>query len=110
MTRLRSQGYQHGHIHPSAWISGVYYVSLPPEVRQEKNDDSGWIEFGRAPYYYSIDNTQNVRAVQPEEGMLVLFPSYFYHRTVPFDSDKERVTIAFDFRLPAEQPSVTDGF
>ncbi len=110
VTRLRSQGYQHGHIHPSAWISGVYYVSLPPEVRQEKNDDSGWIEFGRAPYYYAIDNAQNVRAVQPEEGMLVLFPSYFYHRTVPFDSDKERVTIAFDFRLPAEKPSATDGF
>jgi hypothetical protein len=42
--------------------------------------------------------------------MLVLFPSYFYHRTIPFDSDHERVTIAFDFRQPAQQPSTTDGF
>ncbi len=110
VTRLRSQGYQHGHIHPSAWISGVYYVSLPPEVRQKKDDASGWIEFGRAPYYYAIDNEHGVTTIQPEEGMLVLFPSYFYHRTISFDSDQERVTIAFDFRLPAEQPSATDGF
>ncbi|MDX1527200.1 MAG: tetratricopeptide repeat protein [Gammaproteobacteria bacterium] len=110
VTRLRSQGYQHGHIHPSAWISGVYYVSLPPEVRQKKDDAAGWIEFGRAPYYYAIDNENNIRTIRPEEGMLVLFPSYFYHRTIPFDSDNERVTIAFDFRLPASQPSSIDGF
>ncbi len=110
VTRLRSQGYQHGHIHPSAWISGVYYLSLPPEVGNEESDQSGWIEFGRAPYYYAIDNAQDLRTIQPEEGMLVLFPSYFYHRTLPFDSKKERVTIAFDFRQSSEQPSTTDGF
>ncbi len=110
VTRLRSQGYQHGHIHPSAWISGVYYLSLPPEVGEGRSDQAGWIEFGRPPYYYAFDNEHDVRTIQPREGMLALFPSYFYHRTIPFDSDKERVTIAFDFRLPAEQPSATDGF
>jgi uncharacterized protein (TIGR02466 family) len=110
VTRLRSQGYQHGHIHPSAWISGVYYVSLPPEVGQTTTDRSGWIEFGRPPYYYACDNERELRSIQPREGMLVLFPSYFYHRTIPFDSDQERVTIAFDFRQPSQQPSTTDGF
>lgn len=100
VTRLRSQGYQHGHIHPSAWISGVYYVSLPPEVRQADTDPSGWIEFGRPPYYYACQKAHDVRRLQPHEGMLVLFPSYFYHRTIPFDSEEERITIAFDFRSP----------
>ncbi len=110
VTRLRSQGYQHGHIHPSSWISGVYYLSLPPEVGQTETDRSGWIEFGRPPYYYACDNERELRSIQPREGMLVLFPSYFYHRTIPFESDEERVTIAFDFRQPAQQPSTTDGF
>jgi uncharacterized protein (TIGR02466 family) len=110
VTRLRSQGYQHGHIHPSAWISGVYYLNLPPEVGQTTTDCSGWIEFGRPPYYYACDHERELRSIQPREGMLVLFPSYFYHRTIPFDSDHERVTIAFDFRQPAQQPSTTDGF
>jgi hypothetical protein len=37
-----------------------------------------------------------VRAVQPEEGMMILFPSYFYHRTVPFETGETRISIAFD--------------
>ena len=28
--------------------------------------------------------------------MVVLFPSYFYHHTVPYQSDAERISIAFD--------------
>jgi len=28
--------------------------------------------------------------------MLVLFPSYFYHRTEPFESQDQRISIAFD--------------
>lgn len=110
VTRLRSQGFQHGHIHPSAWLSGVYYVSLPSEVRRSDAGQSGWIEFGRPPYYYARDFESRIKSIQPHEGMLVLFPSYFYHRTIPFDSDEERVTIAFDFRPPAQKPSITDGF
>jgi hypothetical protein len=28
--------------------------------------------------------------------MLVLFPSYFWHGTVPFASEQARLTVAFD--------------
>ena len=37
-----------------------------------------------------------MRLVRPEEGLIVLFPSYFYHRTVPTESADMRVSIAFD--------------
>jgi len=36
------------------------------------------------------------RTVKPAVGKLVLFPSYFWHGTVPFASDTNRLTIAFD--------------
>jgi hypothetical protein len=36
------------------------------------------------------------RAVEPREGRLVIFPSYFYHRTRPFDCIGARISIAFD--------------
>jgi hypothetical protein len=36
------------------------------------------------------------RVVRPEPGKLVLFPSYFWHGTVPFHSEKTRLTVAFD--------------
>ena len=29
-------------------------------------------------------------------GDMVLFPSYLYHRTLPFESDAERICVAFD--------------
>ena len=35
-------------------------------------------------------------SVRPAVGMLVLFPSYFWHGTVPFYSDQARLTVAFD--------------
>ena len=34
--------------------------------------------------------------VQPEPGLLVLFPSYMWHGTVPFSSAEQRLTCAFD--------------
>jgi len=37
-----------------------------------------------------------LRAIRPREGLMLLFPSYFYHRTVPFSAAEPRVSIAFD--------------
>lgn len=42
------------------------------------------------------------RKIQPVAGMMLLFPSYFWHRTIPFDSAQERLSIAFD--LTPEMP------
>jgi hypothetical protein len=36
--------------------------------------------------------------VRPEEGLMLLFPSYFYHRIRPFDSSGVRVSVAFDVK------------
>jgi hypothetical protein len=38
--------------------------------------------------------------IRPEEGLMVLFPSYFYHGTVPLESDEVRISIAFDVIEP----------
>ena len=55
------------------------------------------IEFGAPPETFVLTKKTPVRLVKPKEGLLVLFPSYFYHRTIPFEGDEERVSIAFDF-------------
>ncbi len=93
-TRLRNQGFQHGHIHDTGWISGVYYVNLP----SKRDNQAGAIEFGRGPFFYPDVDQGEIRVIEPDEGTLVLFPSYFYHKTIPFESEQERVTIAFDYR------------
>ncbi|MBT3306326.1 MAG: tetratricopeptide repeat protein [Alphaproteobacteria bacterium] len=93
---MDSQGHQLAHIHPSAWLSGVYYPKIPAVVRADDPGHAGWIEFGRAPEDFHSSTPPEVRLIRPEEGLMVLFPSYFYHRTVPFESDEVRISIAFD--------------
>jgi tetratricopeptide (TPR) repeat protein len=95
-TVLDSGGHQAPHIHPSGWLSGVYYAKVPRTVAANPDSRAGWIEFGRAERYPKSGTGHAVRSYQPREGMAVLFPSYFYHRTEPFESGERRISLAFD--------------
>jgi uncharacterized protein (TIGR02466 family) len=88
-------GHQIPHIHPEAWLSGVYYPELPDGVRTGSGPE-GWLAFGEADHDYPRRVEPRIVHVRPEQGLLVLFPSYFYHRTVPFDAEGTRVSVAFD--------------
>jgi tetratricopeptide (TPR) repeat protein len=93
---IEAEGFQVPHIHPSGWLSGVYYVTLPEAVRTQGDQRAGWIEFGE-PYSDIAHSVQpELKSFQPEEGLLLLFPSYFYHRTLPFAADRQRISISFD--------------
>ena len=94
-TLLRSGGRQIPHMHPLAWLSGVYYASLPDQM-DAASDEAGWLEFGRPPERFFRKNEPEVRRYQPAEGKLILFPSWFWHQTIPFTADRHRVSIAFD--------------
>jgi len=93
---LGDGGHQSGHIHNLGWLSGVYYVELPPAVRNDDPDRAGWIEFNRPGYGIPDTGRATVRTLSPEAGVVALFPSYVWHRTVPFGGDGERISIAFD--------------
>lgn len=89
-------GHQVAHIHPAAWLSGVYYVEVPDSVRDDDPDRAGWIEFGRPPTDIHAQHDPDVRFIRPEPGLMVVFPSHFYHRTVPLAGAARRISIAFD--------------
>ncbi|HBQ48141.1 MAG TPA: hypothetical protein DD728_04505 [Hyphomonas atlantica] len=95
------EGRQLVHFHPPAWLSGVYYPALPSSMKEaaqgRTNNIEGWIEFGRAFHLIGDRREPAVHLVRPEEGMMVMFPSYFGHQTIPVtSSDEKRVSIAFD--------------
>ena len=101
---MEDGGHQIPHIHPRGWLSGVYYAQLPPEVGAAENDEAGWIEFGRAEDgFYRHSNPPGV-LFEPAEGLMVTFPAFFWHRTVPFRSAGKRISFAFDI-LPAKKPA-----
>ncbi len=95
-TVLGSQGHQASHVHPSGWLSGVYYSNIPDIIAADADVQDGWIEFGHPFRYPKAVAEPVVRSYQPHEGLVVLFPSYFYHRTKPFESSDQRISIAFD--------------
>lgn len=95
-TILGSQGHQASHIHRSGWLSGCYYARIPDVITADSKNQDGWIEFGRPQDNPKLKSEPRTRSYQPYEGMVVLFPSYFYHRTEPFTSDDQRISIAFD--------------
>jgi uncharacterized protein (TIGR02466 family) len=105
-------GHIHQHMHPLAWLSGVYYVSRPAASR-DRNGKRGWLHVG-PPTEIGIkpsDGWQE-RIVEPEPGNLVLMPSYFFHQLAATDSEEERISIAFDV-IPVELAgalSALDGY
>lgn len=94
--KMWREGYQVPHIHSKAWLSGVYYVQMPEVVSADQVGHEGWIEFGRGPESLYASAECPVRRIRPVEGMMLSFPSYLWHRTIPFEGTRERVSIAFD--------------
>jgi tetratricopeptide (TPR) repeat protein len=94
-TLLEAGGRQAPHIHPQGWLSGVYYVDVPPGM-DSAGPTAGWLEFGAPPERLLVARDPAVRSVEPRPGRLLIFPSYFYHRTLPFTAAGSRISMAFD--------------
>ncbi|HUN70829.1 MAG TPA: tetratricopeptide repeat protein [Steroidobacteraceae bacterium] len=92
--RLRDRGFHMSHVHPRGWISSAFYVELP-DVMTDGRTDEGILSFGK-PSILTTPALEPEYSVRPTAGMLVLFPSYFWHGTVPFQSPQPRLTVAFD--------------
>ncbi|HEY0711544.1 MAG TPA: 2OG-Fe(II) oxygenase family protein, partial [Polyangia bacterium] len=87
--------HQGPHIHPAAWLSGVYYPQVPESIRTGTGPE-GWLEFGQPDRPFPTKIPPPIHRVRPEEGLIVIFPSYLYHRTIPFAEDATRISVAFD--------------
>lgn len=95
--RLRGEGFHISHIHPQGWMSSAFYAALPSEMNG--GGDAGALAFGAPDAALGLDLPPR-RIVRPAVGRLVIFPSYFWHGTLPFESASPRLTAAFD-ALPA---------
>jgi tetratricopeptide (TPR) repeat protein len=92
--RLHSTGFHTSHVHPRGWISSACYIQLPDSMRAGHTGE-GILSFG-APGMITRPLLDAELSVRPEVGLLVLFPSYFWHGTLPFHSEQPRLTVAFD--------------
>lgn len=90
---LKSSGYQESHNHSNAWVSGVFYIKVP----KKNNKNDGDIVFSTHGYDFpKISAKVSQKIINVKEGNLVIFPSCLYHKTIPFESKNDRLSIAFD--------------
>jgi predicted Zn-dependent protease len=92
--RLHTSGFHTNHVHPRGWISSACYIELP-EGMSDAHTQDGVLTFGE-PGIATTPTLTPEYSVRPSVGLLVLFPSYFWHGTVPFRSSQARLTVAFD--------------
>ena len=92
--RLHRTGYHTSHVHPRGWISSACYIQLPDSMTAAHTAE-GILSFG-APGMITTPSLEAELSLRPEVGQLVLFPSYFWHGTLPFHSEQPRLTVAFD--------------
>ncbi len=90
-----TNGMHESHIHPSCSWCGIYYL-------KSGNDDSGHTVFEspvRSTYIdrgnLFLNNMSTVR-IKPEDGLLVLFPSYLSHYQSMYKGTEDRIVIAFN--------------
>ena len=104
----RSGDYHDPHNHPHCYLSGTYYVKIPPptETKQQRRD----IRPNHITFYdprtgfnmLSIRNDPYVdpeHTVLPEPGLLMLWPSSLMHFVHPNLSNETRVSISFNIIL-----------
>jgi hypothetical protein len=90
-----SDGWQSSHVHPSGWLTGVYYVASP--LPEGANAYHGPLVLGAIDTRnLGVDPPWGVREIEPTPGRLVLFPSYLPHGTLPSGVEGSRISVAFD--------------
>ena len=89
---LRPGGQQLRHTHPEAQISGVLYLRTPQAFSKDPSNE-GDLWFSPNPRWQGAERGYTVH---PRPGLLVLFPSFLPHETIPFVAEGDRICIAFN--------------
>ena len=90
--KLKKQGQLKSHMHPTGWLSGVFYLKIPKPLKINEGSINLSLQGLDYPYDKSLPNFYYA----PKPFDLILYPSSLFHYTVPFTSNDERHCIAFD--------------
>jgi len=106
------QAFHDVHTHGNCSWSGVYYVQIDSAKERAAHPELGELNgvtrfYGpysqfQAGAYMDMGNAylqKNTVDIQPEEGMLVLFPSYLPHKAMAYEGHKDRIILSFNVQI-----------
>lgn len=87
------------HLHPLSTISGTYYVSAPKGTSSISFEDPRLDRFMAQPQRKERHKSENAyyKTIQPQDGKLVLFESWLRHQVGANPSNKDRVSVSFNY-------------
>ncbi|MBT6265710.1 MAG: tetratricopeptide repeat protein, partial [Halieaceae bacterium] len=93
LVSMKSGGSLAPHIHERGWLSGSLYLHVPPKAGSDGGNLNVAIgmQSDAGETFMNEEETIDVRT-----GSLVLFPASVMHHTTPFQSEQDRVVLAFD--------------
>jgi hypothetical protein len=90
---MKSGGELSPHIHENGWLSGSIYINVPSKTRV----DSGNLVVSMGKDSDTTNSSLNSKKViDVTTGSMALFPASLMHHTIPFQSEEERIVLAFD--------------
>ena len=93
LVSMKSGGALSPHMHENGWLSGSVYINVPTKIKADDGSLVVCIDDDRS----LEDKSKNPKKIiGVKTGNLVLFPSSLLHYTIPFESEEERIVLAFD--------------
>lgn len=93
LVTMKNGGNLSAHMHETGWISGSIYINVPAKIKK----DSGNIAFCIEEEKFLKDGQKGPeKNIDVTTGSICLFPSSLLHYTIPFESEEERIVLAFD--------------
>jgi uncharacterized protein (TIGR02466 family) len=89
------------HVHSHSTLSGVFYAKAEPQCGEIVFSDPAWVAKtmsgpqlkGRYP------ETATKFKIAPEPGLMVVFPAWLPHRTLPNQSGEDRIMVSFNMSM-----------
>jgi len=78
-------------MHENGWLSGSVYINIPSKSKAESGNLVVCIEED----LMSVTGNEK-ESIDVVTGSLCLFPASLLHYTVPFESEEDRIVLAFD--------------
>jgi len=97
----RDGGYHDQHLHPNCSWCGIYYVE-PGEATLKPPNGVNRFYPPFEPLYRDFGTTAvatDAADLAPEEGTLVLFPSYLHHSAIVYRGQRDRIIASFNARV-----------
>ena len=94
----KPKAYVEAHLHSDAWLVGIYYAQAP-QVDRTATPDGGLLQIGCPESFGGIPMAGWPRhTLPPEPGTLVLMPAYYFHWSLPYEGNGQRIVITLDFK------------